>query len=74
MTTRQVQAEVPSHELPKALRQDRPEQHGSFGEHAWPLDEQVAPGWQEPTVLPRGTSQRRPEQQSDVVVHRPFWG
>ena len=43
-------------------------------EHAWPLDEQVAPGWQVPEVLPSGTWQLRPEQQSEPEVHAPDWG
>jgi hypothetical protein len=50
MTIRHKQADVPSHVAPAELRQARPAQHGSVGEHAWPLDEQVAPGWQEPVV------------------------
>jgi hypothetical protein len=74
MITRQVQDEEPSQSTPAVLRQERPEQQPTVGEHAWPLDEQLAPGWQEPTLLPSGTSQVIPEQQSALVVHRPFWG
>lgn len=74
MSTRQVQAEVPSQRPPNELRQPRPEQQGVVGEHAWPLVEQVAPGWHEPTLLPVGTVQLRPEQQSALVVHRAFCG
>ena len=73
MITRHVQAEVPSHVPPPEFRQESPEQQAVLAEHAWPLDEQVDPGWQEPTLLPSGTSQLRPEQQSALVVHRPFW-
>lgn len=74
MGIRQTQAEVPSHASPVAVRQDRPVQHGSVSEHAWPLDEQVAPSWQVPEVLPSGTWQVRPEQQSEPEVHAPDWG
>ena len=74
MITRHVQAEVPSQLDPKEFRQDRPEQQRFVGEHAWPLDEQVDPGWQEPTVLPCGTAQLKPEQQSALVTHTLFWG
>ncbi len=74
MITRQVQDVVPSQLPPAGLRQERPEQQPTEGEHAWPLDEQVAPGWQEPTVLPGSTEQRRPEQQSALVTHTLFWG
>jgi hypothetical protein len=74
MGIRQTQAVVPLHSSPVEVRQDRPVQHGLAGEHAWPLDEQVAPGWQVPVVPPSGTSQRRPEQQSEPEVHAPLWG
>ena len=74
MITRHVQAVEPSHTTPAAVRQDSPEQQGLVGEHAWPLDEQVDPGWQLPTVLPCGTEQLRPEQQSALVTHTLFWG
>ena len=74
MITRHVQAVLPSHTTPAEFRQDKPEQQGLEGEHAWPLDEQVDPGWQEPTVLPSGTEQLRPEQQSALVTHTLFWG
>jgi hypothetical protein len=74
MTTRQVQAEEPSQRPPNELRQERPEQQPAVGEHACPLDEQVAPLVHEPTVLPWGTAQLRPEQQSALVVHRPVSG
>jgi hypothetical protein len=70
----QTHAEVPSHRTLAAVRQDRPEQQGLLGEHAWPLAEHVAPGWQVPVVDPRGTSQRRPRQQSDPEVHAPPCG
>jgi len=74
MGIRQTQAEVPSHWRFVVVRQDRPEQQGLVGEQAWPLDEQVAPGWQVPVVLPWGTWQDRPEQQSEPEVHAPLWG
>jgi hypothetical protein len=72
--TRQVQAVVPSQRPPPELRHERPEQQGLVGEHAWPLDEQVAPCWQVPMVLPEGTEQSRPSQQSAPVVHTAFCG
>jgi hypothetical protein len=74
MTIWQTQADVPSHDAPPEVRQARPAQHEPLPVHAWPLDEQVAPGWQEPVAEPSGTSQRRPEQQSEPEVHAPFWG
>ncbi len=72
MTIRQTQAVVPVHSPPAEVRQARPAQHGFADEHAWPLDEQVAPDSQVPVVLPSGTSQRRPEQQSEPEVHAPL--
>ncbi len=75
MITVQTHGSVPLQAAPVlAPSQARPEQHGLVPEHAWPLDEQVAPGWQLPVVAPLGTSQRRPWQQSAPEVQAPFCG
>lgn len=74
MGTTQTHVEVPSHASPEPLRHDRPVQHALVSVHAWPLDEQVEPMMHEPTVLPSGTLQLRPEQQSALVVHMPVSG
>ena len=49
-------------------------QHAVFVEQAWPLAEQLAPGWQVPEVAPLGTSHRMPSQQSAPEVHAPPCG
>jgi hypothetical protein len=71
----QTHGSVPLQVAPElAPAQLSPEQHRLVVEHAWPLAEQVAPGWQEPEVAPLGTSQRRPWQQSAPDVQLPFCG
>lgn len=57
-----------------APSQDNPSQQGLAAEHACPLAEQVAPGWQVPETAPLGTSHRSPWQQSAPEVHAPFCG
>jgi hypothetical protein len=71
MITVQTHGSVPVQAVPAAVSQLSPEQHGPVGEHAWPLAEQVPPGWQVPVVDPLGTSQRRPWQQSAPEVQAP---
>lgn len=75
MITVQRHGSEPSQAVPLlAPSQDSPEQHGVVAEHAWPLAEQVAPGWQVPVVAPLGTSQRKPSQQSAPEVQAPLCG
>ncbi len=74
MMTWQTQDVVPSQTVPAVDRQDRPVQQPCVGEHDWPLTEQTEPGWQVPVVDPSGTSQDRPEQQSELEVHTPVCG
>ncbi len=54
--------------------QSRPGQQGVVGEHCWPAEGQVAPGWQVPLLWPTGMSQARPVQQSALAVQVPPWG
>ncbi len=55
------------------LTQARPEQQAVMVEHAWPTPGQLL-CWQVPVVLPAGTLQFSPEQQSDVEVQTPLNG
>jgi hypothetical protein len=75
MITAQRHGSVPLQALPETSPSHRrPVQHALLAEHAWPPAEQVEPGWQLPVVVPAGTSQRRPWQQSAPAVHAPFCG
>jgi hypothetical protein len=75
MITWQTHGSVPLQSAPLVTpSQFRPVQHLVVVEHAWPLAEQVAPGWQVPEVAPLGTWHIRPWQQSAPEVHTPFCG
>lgn len=74
MITVQRQGSEPVQAAPAVVSQLRPWQQPTVGEHAWPLAEQVAPGWQVPRVEPAGTSHRRPWQQSAPEVQAPLCG
>ena len=50
--------------------QERPPQHGELALHAWPASPQrLTSGWQVPEVVPLGTWQAKPAQQSAETVH-----
>ena len=55
------------------LTQNKPVQQVVLVEHGWPTPGQLL-GWQVPVVLPPGTLQLSPEQQSAVEVQVPLNG
>ena len=60
-------------EIPLAFKQRRPVQHATCAEQVCPSPGQL-PLWHVPVVLPDGTLQDKPEQQSAVAVQTPFKG
>jgi len=60
-------------EIPLVFTQRKPAQHATCAEQFCPSPGQL-PLWQVPVVLPDGTLQDKPEQQSAVAVQTPLKG
>jgi hypothetical protein len=75
MITAHEQAVLPVHVAPVAVRQPKPVQQPTAGEHAWPSVEQLVGLWpQVPEVAPPGMLQVSPAQQSPPTVQAAPWG